>query len=148
MDYELVLFSEMSLVEWARYINDILDKRMNVEVDYKEHSDYISIDGKYLSFIIDTDELIGMDVIKEVFLFEANISIRIQIFGKTFDKGIEVLFGLLGLIMKDREEDFLLLENGSEVILKRKNDIIYTHIQKGYETDFPFSLLEREINVV
>ena len=45
-------------------------------------------------------------------------------------------------------EDFILLENGSEVILKRINGDIYTYIQKGYETDFPFGLLEKEIKVI
>ena len=39
MDYELAFFSEISLVDWARYIYDILDKKMELEVNYKEHSD-------------------------------------------------------------------------------------------------------------
>lgn len=148
MDYELAFFSEISLVDWARYIYDILDKKMELEVNYKEHSDYISIGCECLSFIIDTDEIIGVDVLKDVFSFEANISIRIQIFGKTFHRGLELLFKMLSIIVKEKIEDFILLENGSEVILKRINGDIYTYIQKGYDTDFPFGLLEKEIKVI
>ena len=109
MDYELVFLSEMSLIEWAKYICNVLKKKLGTKVEYKEHSDYISINCEYMSFIIDTDEIIGIDVIKEVFSFEANISIRVQIFGKVFKNGIELLFMLLKLIMEDRKEDFLLL---------------------------------------
>lgn len=145
MDYELVFLSDMSLLEWARYICDLLKKKTSIKVEYKEHLDYISIGCEYMSFIIETDEIVGMDVIKEVFSFEANMSIRIQIFGRVFKNGIELLFALLKIIIEDRREDFLLLENGSEVILKRTGEDICTHIPKGYETDFPFALLGREI---
>ncbi len=48
-----------------------------------------------MTFLMDTNEIFRMDVIKEVFLFEANISIRVQIFWKKFQKGIEVLVMLL-----------------------------------------------------
>ena len=86
-----------------------------------------------------------MDVIKEVFSFEGNISIRLQIFGKTFDQGIRILFMMLALILDDNSENFMLLENGSEIILKRDKDIIYTYVQEGYETDFPYKLLVKSV---
>lgn len=145
MDYELVFFSEMSLIEWAEYIYDLLNRKMKIEVKYKKYSEYISIVCKYLSFIIETDEIVGMDVIKEVFSFEGNISIRLQIFGKMFDQGIRILFMMLALILDDNSENFMLLENGSEIILKRDKDIIYTYVQEGYETDFPYKLLGKSV---
>lgn len=148
MDYELVFLSEMSLIEWARYIYGVFKEKLDLKVQYKEHSDHISIVCEYMSFLIDTDEIIGMDVIKEVFSFEANVSIRLQIFGRTYDQGIKLFFMLLKYIMDDKAEDLLLLENGSEVILKRKGADICTCIQEGYETDFPFALLGREIRRV
>ncbi len=148
MDYELVFLSKMSLIDWAKYIGNLFQEKMGIEIDYKEHPDYISISCEYMTFLMDTDEIFGMDVIKEVFSFEANISIRVQIFGKKFQKGIEVLFMLLKLIMEENTENFLLLENGSEVILKRKGSDICTHIQKGYETEFPFEILGREIKAI
>ena len=43
MDYELVFFSEMSLIEWAEYIYDLLNRKMKIEVKYKKYSEYISI---------------------------------------------------------------------------------------------------------
>ena len=88
------------LIDWAKYIGNLFQEKMGIEIDYKEHPDYISISCEYMTFLMDTDEIFGMDVIKEVFSFEANISIRVQIFGKKFQKGIEVLFMLLKLIME------------------------------------------------
>ncbi len=69
-----------------------------------------------MSFIIDTEEIMGMDVIKEVFSFEANISIRVQIFGRVFKNGIELLFMLLKFIMEDRREDFPFALLGREIM--------------------------------
>ena len=148
MDYELVFLSDMSMIEWARYICNVLKEEMSVNVEYKEHVDYVSIVCEYMSFIIDTDEILGMDVIKEVFSFEANVDIRVQKFGRVFKEGIELLFMLLKLIMEDRREDLLLLENGSEVILKRRGEELCTCLPKGYETDYPFRLFEKKIRGV
>ena len=52
---------------------------------------------------------------------------------------------MLALILDDNSENFMLLENGSEIILKRDKDIIYTYVQEGYETDFPYKLLGKSV---
>lgn len=151
MEYELLFCSELSIREWAIYVYDIFKKVMNVEVTYYEKEDYISICCECFTFWTHTDELIGMDVIEEDFAFEANVSMRIQILGSIYQRGqrgLELLFTMLNHIIESRTEDFLLIENGTQIVLKKQGEVIYTHIPKGYETDFPFALLGREIIVI
>ena len=149
MDFELVFFSEMTLREWGIYLDCLLQK-LNVDTTHCEKEDrHISIGCAYFTFFLDTSEELGMDYYWEEFLFKANIEIGIQMFTKTFDTGIEVLFNILSLIIEEKTENFMLLDSNGIIIIKREANALYkndTYKEYGkYGTNFPYNLLSREI---
>lgn len=149
MDFELVFFSEMTLREWGIYLDYLLQK-LNVDTTYHENDgNLISIGCTYFTFFLDTSEELGMDYYLEEFLFKANIEIGIQMFTKTFNTGIEVLFKILSLINEEKTENFMLLDSNGIIIIKREANVFYkndTYIEYGkYGTNFPYNLLSREI---
>lgn len=149
MDLELVFFSEMTLIEWGSYLYHLLQK-LNIETTYHEdEGNLISICCAYFTLFLDTSEELGMDYYREEFSFRANIEIGIQIFEKATDTGMEVLFKLLGLVIEEKTEDFMLLDSSGIIILKKEADVLYKYNTFGayekYGTNFPYNLLRREI---
>lgn len=58
-----------------------------------------------------------------------NKSIRVLIFGKTFNEGLTVLFKVIGELMKRFEMNLLLLENGSDQLIRKENDILIVNAE-------------------
>lgn len=151
--YELLLYGNMTQKYFARYIYTIFNDIIKIHTKYNEYENYINMYCKYLSLDFDTDDDIDdleftLKTAKKVFNFNANISVDIHILNQTFYDGLKILFRLVKTIMDDLDCNILLLEDGSKVILERKNNILYTHVHEGDETDYPFELLERKINVI
>lgn len=148
MDYELVFFSESSKIEWGKRIFEILKNKMEMDAEYCEdivedkELSYVIVTCKYFTIFICLEEGWVDEEMKEVFNFKANISIDTQMFNKTFHKGLEVLFTIINWLLKDGMVDFLLLENGTSIVLKKENQTLFTETPKG----FPFYILEREVN--
>ena len=43
------------------------------------------------------------------------------------------------------DDDILLLENGSIIVLEKKDGTLFTHINESWETEYPFDLLNIQI---
>ncbi|AUS24444.1 hypothetical protein C1A50_0205 [Paenibacillus polymyxa] len=66
-----------------------------------------------------------------------NTEISVQLFGKTFYEGLEVLFQTIGKILKSFNPDMVFLENGTDQLFRKENDtvIVNTNLdqyQKNY----------------
>ena len=110
MDFVLVFFSEMTLTEWGSYLYCLL-RKLDVETTYHEDKgSYISICCPYFTFFLDISEELGMDYFWEEFAFRANIEIELQMFVRTFDIGVEVLFKMLSLIIEEKTDNLMLLD--------------------------------------
>lgn len=145
MENELWFFTEMDLVTWTRYICQALERSADTEVKYDEYSDSITLSCKYFTVFIDTDELIGADVVEEYYGFIGNVAMIVQMFNRYYYEGVEQLIKLLRLVMDERKEDFLFLENGDLLVLKRQNNCLYTKISEGHSTQYPFEILGRPV---
>lgn len=140
MDYELLVFSDEKINNYAKLIKETLEKSLNISIIYKVYPDYIAICHNYMTISMDLDEIIGLDVIQEEYNFTANISIRIQVFCQTLDLGLKLLFQLFGYLT-NRNENMLLLENGSEVIFTKKDGKLYIENIKHDGIEYPIIYL-------
>jgi len=147
MDCELLVFSKLSQESYSNFIMSIIEMDSTLIANYKSYADYISINCEYFTMIFDIDEIIGLDIVEEDFGFVANISIRIQLLRNTLDQGLNLLFKILNYIIKYADENLLLLENGSKVIIEKKNQHIYSNVNENDETKYPFHLIESEIEI-
>lgn len=145
MDNDLWFNTEMNISMWTRYIYQLLKSNTDVEVTYKEYSNYISIWCKYFTFSVDKEELIGADMVEEVFGFSGNVQMSVQMFNNCYEEGMRQLINLLRLVLEERKEDFLLLENGDVVVLKRKENHLYTEISREYSRQYFLEVLGRPV---
>lgn len=149
MEHELLLYNNMTQKSCAGYVYMILKNKIRIDTVYREYDDYINMYCKYLSLNFDINEIIGLDVVEKVFDFNANISADVHILNQTFYEGLEILFRLVKAIIDDLDCNLLLLEEGSKVVLERKNNVLYTGINKeSNKVDYPFELLERKVNII
>lgn len=144
MDYELLTFSSETLRSYAKLIKDIMENKLDVKIFYEVYSDYIAICHEYMTIFIDLDEIIGLDVIQEEYNFTANISIRIQMFHRTYDSGIKLLFELLRYLIS-RNENILLIENGDDLIFLKKDMKIYIEDKKNKIVNYPYEIFNLPI---
>lgn len=149
-DYDLVFFSKLPQIEWGKHIYDILKNKMGMDARYYEGIE--SVDNQEKNYFVITCEGCHFftyleegeidDLIKEKFDFEANISIHIKMFNKTTEP--EQIFRLIGWLLMDGMADFLLLEEGSSIVLKKENETFFTELPE----DFPFNLLDKEVIII
>lgn len=145
MDNDLWFNTQMNISMWTRYIYQLLKNNIDVKVTYKEYSNYISICCKYFTFSVDKEELIGVDMVEEVFGFSGNIQMSVQMFNNCYEEGMKQLINLLRLVLEEKEEDFLLLENGDVVVLKRMGNHLYTDISREYSKQYSLETLGRPV---
>ena len=143
MDYELLLSGEMSQKSFSIFVKKIIEKR--ISVDYKQYSDNIGIACDYFSMFFDLDEIIGLDIIYDEYGFKATANTRVQLFGNTFKQGLELIFIIIKNLAAYTDDDILLLENGSIIVLEKKDGTLFTHINESWETEYPFDLLNIQI---
>jgi hypothetical protein len=138
MDYEILL---NGFDEFDTYLKEII-KFMDCKIPtkYEKWIDYVSLCNALLTIIIHTDEIIGIDVVKEDFEFDANFSIRIEVLRNSLKDGLKLLFELVSYLA-EKNLNILLLEGGSE-ILRRDTDEIKINAERADDNYFPFQLLK------
>ena len=146
MDYELLMDNKWTQKSLAMYVKEVIERKLMI--DYIEDSDYIVISCEYFTMRFDLEEIIGLDVIYEEYQFEANASARIQVFKNKFDEGLNLLFFLMKNMMDYQDNDILFLENGSIIVLEKRGNKLITHVDKNWETEYPFDILNRRIEIV
>ncbi len=146
MDNSLWFYISMDIKLWAQQIFSMLERCSNVEMSYLDKNEYVVIVCESFSIIIDVDDVSGVEMIENIFGFVGNVCMRIQLFNRYYYEGVEILIKLLRLIINERDEDFLLLENGELVVLCRQKGFLYTELPKEHSTEYPFELLGQQVH--
>ena len=61
---------------------------------------------------------------------------------------MNLLFFLMKNIMDYQDNDILFLENGSIIVLEKRGNKLITYVDKNWETEYPFDIFNRKIEIV
>ncbi len=149
MEFELLLFSKKTQKDYAYYLMQILEKNLNIHFKSIEDQDSINLCLDCMTISIDLEEEVGLEVIEEDFNFVADTSARIQVFSQFRDHAMVILFKTINEIIKNTDYNLLLIGNGSNLILEKKNKNYYTsYLDDYYYFKFPFELLGVKIETI
>lgn len=135
MDCTLFLVTNLDQETLKKTIYSIVCNAVEDKVtDYEEFS---RLSCKYFTLDIETEDIVSLDFIREEYKMEINTEIRIQLFGKSFEKGLEVLFNIFGNILAAFTPDMVFVENGTDQLFRKENDtvIINTKLDQ-YQTKY------------
>lgn len=144
MDCTLFLVSNLDEEVLKRTIYDIVCDA--VEDKVTTYEDFSRLSCKYFTLDIETEDIISIDFLREEYAMGINVEIGIQLFGKLFEEGLEVLFKIFGNILMSFNPDMVFVENGTDQIFRKENAtvIINTKLdqyQKKYLSNKLISLL-------
>lgn len=149
MEFELLLFSKKTQKDYAYYLMQILEKKLHIHFKSVEDQDSINLCLDCMTISVDLEEEVGLDVIEDDFNFVADTSARIQVFSQFRDHALEILFKTINEIIKNTDHNLLLIGNGSNLILERKNNNYYTsYLDDYYYFKIPFDLLGVKIEEI
>ena len=121
MDYELFLSSNFSCKSLAEIIRSIIVESVNEETTVHISEEEIVIGIKYFSLALEIEDISDIAFIRRHYDIDVNVSIRVQVFGNTFRQGLEVLFKVIGNLMRQVGGNLLFLENCSDQLLRKEN---------------------------
>lgn len=121
MDYELFLSSNLSCKSLAEYIQCIIVEFVNEKLTVHNSEEEIVIGIEYFSLALEIEDISDIAFIRRHYDLDVNVCIRVQLFGITFNQGIEILFKVIGHLMRQFDGNLMLLENGSDQILRKEN---------------------------
>ncbi|WP_099190474.1 hypothetical protein [Tepidibacter mesophilus] len=125
MDYELFLFSTYNAEYMANMLIDIAKDIVEKDIEMKVYEeDEIYIGCSYFSMSVEIEDIADLEFIKKNYDLDINLCIDIQIFCNTFDLGMPKVLRIIGKLLNLINGDVLLLENGSNQVLKRKSNIL------------------------
>lgn len=144
MDYSLFLVANLDQGTLKRTIYNIVCEA--VEDKVTDYEDFSRLSCKYFTLDIETDDIISLDFLREEYRMEINVEMGIELFGRSFEKGLEVLFNIFGNMLMSFNPDMVFVENGTDQLFRKENDtvIINTKLdqyQKKYLSNKIISLL-------
>ncbi|MGN7942146.1 hypothetical protein [Metabacillus sp. 22489] len=122
MDCTLFLVTELDEETLKRKIYNIMCEAVEDKVTNYENFSRLSC--KYFTLDIETEDIISLDFLKEEHGMEINAEVGIQLFGKSFEEGLEVLFKIFGNILKEFNPDMVFVENGTDQLFRKENDTV------------------------
>lgn len=148
MDYELFLNSNLSCKSLTEIIRSILVDTVKEEITVHVSEDEIVIGIKYFSLALEIEDISDIAFIRKHYDLDVNVCIRVELFGDTFYQGIEVLFKVIGNLMRQVDGNLLFLENGSDQLFRKENGQLIVNsdldqYQVKYLTESLLSLLEK-----
>lgn len=121
MDYELFLGSNLSCESLAEKIERIIIEFVNEKVSVHNDEEEIVIGTEYFSLALEIEDISDIGFVRKHYDIDVNACIRVQLFGNTFYQGVELLFKVMGNLMKQIGGNLLFLENGSDQLLRKEN---------------------------
>ena len=122
MDCALFLVSNIDHKALKRTIYSIVNETVTENVTYYENSSRLSC--KYFTMDIETEDITSIDFLREEYKMEIDTEVGIQLFGKTFEEGLEVLFQIFGKILIAFNPDMVFIENGSDQLFRKENHTV------------------------
>lgn len=145
MDCALFLVSNLDNETLKRTIYKIVSEVVEDKVtNYDE--DFSRLSCKYFTLDIETEDIISIDFLREEYGMNINAEIGIQLFGNSFEEGLQVLFKIFGKILMNFNPDMVFVENGTDQLFRKENAtvIINTELdqyQKKYLSSKIINLL-------
>lgn len=146
MDCELFLLTNDNVENIASKFYELTSiYSTNAKKSQDEEGIYISC--THYSLIIQKDDSTNILFHEETYKLKINNCITIQLFGKTFDQGLAILFTIFGNIAKNIAENMLFIENGEFQVFRKQQDKLTVNVdldeyQESYFTDSLFSKLD------
>ncbi|ERI09428.1 hypothetical protein [Aneurinibacillus aneurinilyticus] len=119
MDCALFLVSNLDNETLKRRIYNIVCE--TVEDKVTSYEGFSRLSCKYFVLDIETEDIISIDFLREEYGMNINAEIGIQLFGKSFEEGLEVLFKIFGNILMDFNPDMVFVENGTDQLFRKEN---------------------------
>ncbi|MEJ8548507.1 hypothetical protein [Brevibacillus borstelensis] len=144
MDCALLLVSNLDPKTFKTTIYNIVVE--TVEDKVTSYENFTRLSCKYFTIDIETEDIACLSFLREEYKMEINAEIRIQLFGKTFQEGLEALFQVFGKILMTFNPDMVFLENGTDQLFRKENDMVVVNVnldqyQKKYLSNKLLSLL-------
>ncbi|GGI95935.1 hypothetical protein [Paenibacillus hunanensis] len=122
MDYALFLSTPLDQETLRTTVYNIVCQAVENEVTAYEEFSRISC--KYFVLDIETEDIISLDFIRAEYNMHINAEIGIQLFGQSFEKGLDILFHVFGNMIKVFNPDLVLVENGTDQLFRKENDTV------------------------
>ncbi|WP_055107055.1 hypothetical protein [Paenibacillus ihumii] len=146
MDCALYLISNLDHIEMKKILSRIVSDILGDQVTEYKYNGYSGISCIFFSISIETNDISGIDFLREDYGMDIDTELRIQLYGKTFYEGLEVLFKAIGILMREIKGDMFFLENGTDQLFRKSGDILIINndldqYQKKYLTKKLIDLL-------
>ncbi|GGI18061.1 hypothetical protein [Gottfriedia solisilvae] len=124
MECELFLSSKLSHKALGEVLESIVKSMLNEEIFVTDNVDEIHIACKYFSMDIEIEDISDLSFVGSHYELYVNKTIRILVFGNSFKLGLNYLFEVIGKLIKVVKGNLLLLENGSDQLIRKEKDIL------------------------
>ncbi|MFD0588491.1 hypothetical protein ACFQZE_10795 [Paenibacillus sp. GCM10027627] len=148
MNYELFLQTNVGNHSLAELIERFTTEFANKKASFNCNDEEIVIGTELFSLALEIEDISDIAFVNNHYNLDINVCIRIQLFGNTLNQGLELLFKVMGKLIKHIDGNLLFLEDGSAQLLRIENGQLIVNnsldqFQIKYFTTSLLSLLER-----
>lgn len=148
MDYELFLRSNVHNNSLGEMIERFTNEFVNKKASFNCNDEEIVIGSEFFSLALEIEDISDIAFVRNHYNLDVNVCIRVQLFGNTFYQGLELLFKVMGKLIRHIDGNLLFLEDGSAQLLRIENgQLIVNNALDQYQTKYLttslLSLLDR-----
>ncbi|GEB34992.1 hypothetical protein [Brevibacillus parabrevis] len=148
MDYELFLRSNVGNNSLGEMLERFTTEFANKKASFSCNDEEIVIGSELFSLALEIEDVSDIVFVRRHYNLDVNVCIRIQLFGNTFYQGLELLFKVMGKLIRHIDGNLLFLEDGSAQLLRIENGQLFVNnaldqYQAKYLTTSLLSLLDR-----
>lgn len=137
MDYELFLLSNVSNNSLGEMLERFTTEFANKKASFSCNDEEIVIGSELFSLALEIEDVSDIAFVRNHYNLDVNVCIRIQLFGNTFYQGLELLFKIMGRLMRHIDGNLLFLEDGSAQLLRIENgQLIVNNALDQYQTKY------------
>lgn len=138
MEYELFIFSIYDEEYTTKLFIDVAKDIVETDLKMENHDGTsIYVGCGLFSINVEIEDISDLEFIRNNYGVNINLGIDIQVYNKTFDKGITETMEVIGGVLKRIQGDILLLSNGSTQVLKREKGILSVNGDPDF-SNYPF----------
>ncbi|MFC8684460.1 hypothetical protein [Brevibacillus porteri] len=147
MDYELFLLSNADNNSLGEMLERFTTEYANKKASLSCNDEEIVIGSELFSLALEIEDISDIAFVRNHYNLDVNVCIRIQLFGNTFYQGLELLFKIMGRLIRHIDGNLLFLEDGSAQLLRIENGQLIVNnaldqYQRKYLTTSLLSLLD------
>ncbi|WCF07260.1 hypothetical protein NDS46_23460 [Paenibacillus thiaminolyticus] len=137
MDYELFLQSNLDKNALGELIEKFTTEFVNKKASLNCSDEEIVIGSEFFSLALEIEDISDIAFVRNHYNLDVNICIRIQLFGNEFYQGLELLFKVIGKLIRHIDGNLLFLEDGSAQLLRMENgQLMVNNVLDQYQTKY------------